>query len=97
MTAKRRLATFNRSLGLPFIAAAAAIGPFMRASTAVKKQFGKIEKTVGVLLIATASPSSPAGFRAHRSGLFRSSGRWGEVLPLRSVEGPRIQEPDAGD
>jgi len=25
----------------------------MRASSAVKKQFGKIEKTIGVLLIAT--------------------------------------------
>ncbi len=39
-------------LGLPFVAAAA-IGPFMRASNALKKQFGKIEKTVGVLLVVT--------------------------------------------
>ena len=53
MTGLRRFATFNRNLGLPFIAAAATIGPFMRASNAVKKQFGKIEKTVGVLLVAT--------------------------------------------
>ena len=45
------LAVYSLGLGLPFIAAAAAIGPFMRASTAIKKQFGRIEKTVGVLLV----------------------------------------------
>ena len=27
--------------------------PFMRAASAAKKQFGKTEKTIGVLLIAT--------------------------------------------
>jgi len=40
-SALRRFATFSRKLALPFIAAAAAIGPFMRASSSVKKQFGK--------------------------------------------------------
>jgi hypothetical protein len=51
VSALRRYATFSRKLALPFIATAA-IGPFMRALCSVKKQFGKIEKTVCVLLVA---------------------------------------------
>ena len=47
------LAVYSLGLGLPFIAAAAAIGPFLRASSAIKKRFGAIEKTVGVLLVGT--------------------------------------------
>ena len=57
------LAVYSLGLGLPFIAAAAAIGPFMRASRAVKKQFGKIEKTVGALLVATGVLFLTGGFQ----------------------------------
>ena len=42
------LAVYSLGLGLPFILAAAAIGPFMRASRQLKRQFGRIEKAVGV-------------------------------------------------
>ena len=41
------LAVDSLGLGVPFILAAAAMGPFMRASRFVKAQFGRIEKTVG--------------------------------------------------
>ena len=79
MTAKRRLATFNRSLGLPFIAAAAAIGPFMRASNAVKKQFGRIEKTVGVLLVATGIAFLTGGFQSASLWLIETFPQFGQV------------------
>src|SRR5260370_748506 len=45
------LAVYSLGLGLPFILAAAAIGPFMRASAHVRKQFGPIEKAVALLLV----------------------------------------------
>ncbi len=38
------LAVYSLGLGLPFIAAAAAIGPFIRASRHLRAQFGRIEK-----------------------------------------------------
>jgi len=78
MSALRRFATFNRSLGLPFIAAAA-IGPFMRASTAVKKQFGKIEKTVGVLLVATGVAILTGGFQSMSLWLIETFPQFGQV------------------
>jgi len=41
----------------------------MRASRFVKSQFGRIEKTVGVLLVATGVAFLTGGFhRAYRSG-----------------------------
>ena len=48
--ARPLLAVYSLGLGLPFILAAAAIGPFMRASRHLRAQFGRIEKAVGVLL-----------------------------------------------
>jgi cytochrome c-type biogenesis protein len=57
------LAVYSLGLGLPFIAAAAAIGPFMRASDAIKKRFGAIEKTVGALLIVTGVLFLTGGFQ----------------------------------
>src|SRR5260370_10593440 len=45
------LAVYSLGLGLPFILAAAAIGPFMRAAVHVRKQFGRIEKAVALLLV----------------------------------------------
>ena len=41
------LAVYSLGLGLPFILAAAAIGPFIRASRHLRAQFGRIEKAVG--------------------------------------------------
>lgn len=58
------LAVYSLGLGIPFIAAAAAIGPFMRASSTVKKRFGAIEKTVGVLLVGTGVLFLTGGFQA---------------------------------
>ena len=57
------LAVYSLGLGLPFIAAAAAIGPFMRASGAIKRQFGRIEKVVGALLVATGILFLTGGFQ----------------------------------
>ena len=66
-------------LGLPFIAAAAAIGPFMRASNAVKRQFGKIEKTVGVLLVATGVAFLTGGFQSASLWLIETFPQFGQV------------------
>ena len=72
-------ATFHRNLGFPFIAAAATIGPFMRASNAVKKQFGKIEKTVGVLLVATGVAFLTGGFQSASLWLIETFPQFGRV------------------
>jgi cytochrome c-type biogenesis protein len=58
------LAVYSLGLGLPFILAAAAIGPFMRASLHLRKQFGRIEKAVGVLLVATGVAFLTGGFQS---------------------------------
>ena len=73
------LAVYSLGLGLPFIAAAAAIGPFMRASSAVKKQFGKIEKTVGVLLVATGIAFLTGGFQSMSLWLIETFPQFGQV------------------
>ncbi len=73
------LAVYSLGLGLPFIAAAAAIGPFMRASNAVKKQFGRIEKTVGVLLVATGIAFLTGGFQSVSLWLIETFPQFGQV------------------
>jgi len=73
------LAVYSLGLGLPFIAAAAAIGPFMRASGAIKKQFGRIEKTVGVLLIATGVAFLTGGFQSVSLWLIETFPQFGQV------------------
>ena len=57
------LAVYSLGLGLPFIAAAAAIGPFLRVSRALKKRFGAIEKAVGAALVATGVLFLTGGFQ----------------------------------
>ena len=57
----------------------AAIGPFMRASNAVKKQFGKIEKTVGVLLVATGVAFLTGGFQSVSLWLIETFPQFGQV------------------
>ena len=73
------LAVYSLGLGLPFIAAAAAIGPFMRASSAIKKQFGRIEKTVGILLIATGVAFLTGGFQSVSLWLIETFPQFGQV------------------
>ena len=73
------LAVYSLGLGLPFIAAAAAIGPFLRATGAVKKQFGKIEKTVGVLLVLTGVAFLTGGFQSVSLWLIETFPQFGQV------------------
>lgn len=47
------LATYSLGLGVPFLAAALAIEPFLGFMQRFKKHFGKVEKVVGVLLVVT--------------------------------------------
>ncbi len=49
----RLLFVYSLGLGIPFIAAAVAIGPFLGFMRRFKKHFGTLEKVMGVLLIAT--------------------------------------------
>jgi cytochrome c-type biogenesis protein len=58
------LAVYSLGLGLPFILAAAAIGPFMHASRHLRLQFGRIEKAVGVLRAATGVALLTGGFQS---------------------------------
>ncbi len=73
------LAVYSLGLGLPFVAAAAAIGPFLRATGAVKKQFGKIEKTVGVLLVLTGVAFLTGGFQSVSLWLIETFPQFGQV------------------
>ena len=47
------LATYAAGIGLPFLIAAVAIGPFLRMMPGIRKYMGAIEKGIGVLLIIT--------------------------------------------
>ncbi len=47
------LAAYSLGLGLPFIAAGLALGRFLAFVARFRRHFGKVEKIVGVLLIAT--------------------------------------------
>ncbi len=51
----------------------------MRASSAVKKQFGKIEKTVGVLLVATGIAFLTGGFQSMSLWLIETFPQFGQV------------------
>ncbi len=73
------LAVYSLGLGLPFIAAAAAMGPFMRASAHVRKQFGRIEKAVGVLLVATGVAFLTGGFQTLSLWLIETFPQFGQV------------------
>ncbi len=73
------LAVYSLGLGLPFILAAAAMGPFMRASRFVKAQFGRIEKTVGVLLVATGVAFLTGGFQSMSLWLIETFPQFGQV------------------
>ncbi len=66
-------------LGLPFIADAVAIGPFMRASGAIKKRFGAIEKTVGALLVGTGVLFLTGGFQSMSLWLIETFPQFGQV------------------
>jgi cytochrome c-type biogenesis protein len=47
------LAIYSLGLGIPFLLAAAALGPFLGFLKRFKAHFGAVERVVGVLLIAT--------------------------------------------
>ncbi|MEJ0051422.1 MAG: cytochrome c biogenesis protein CcdA [Methylovirgula sp.] len=47
------LAIYSLGLGVPFLLAAAALGPFLGFLKRFKAHFGSVERVVGVLLIAT--------------------------------------------
>jgi len=47
------LAVYAAGLGVPFIAAAAAMGPFLAFAKVFKRHFGALERVVGVLLVLT--------------------------------------------
>jgi cytochrome c-type biogenesis protein len=49
----RLLFVYSLGLGLPFILAAAAIGPFVRFLQRFKRHLGRIEMLMGVLLVLT--------------------------------------------
>ena len=73
------LAVYSLGLGLPFVVAAAAIGPFLRASAAVKKRFGAIEKTVGALLVVTGVLFLTGGFQSMSLWLIETFPQFGLV------------------
>ena len=73
------LAVYSLGLGLPFIAAAAAIGPFLRASGAIKKRFGAIEKTVGAALVLTGVAFLTGGFQSLSLWLIETFPQFGQA------------------
>ena len=77
--ARGLLAVYSLGLGVPFILAALAMGPFMRASHFVKAQFARIEKTVGVLLVATGVAFLTGGFQSISLWLIETFPQFGQV------------------
>ena len=73
------LAVYSLGLGLPFILAAAAIGPFMRASRQLRGQFGRIEKAVGALLVATGVLFLTGGFQNLSFWLIETFPQFGQI------------------
>jgi cytochrome c-type biogenesis protein len=73
------LAVYSLGLGLPFILAAAAIGPFIRASRHLRTQFGRIEKAVGVLLVATGVAFLTGGFQSMSLWLIETFPQFGQI------------------
>jgi cytochrome c-type biogenesis protein len=73
------LAVYSLGLGLPFILAAAAIGPFIRASRHLRAQFGRIEKAVGVLLVATGVAFLTGGFQSMSLWLIETFPQFGQI------------------
>jgi cytochrome c-type biogenesis protein len=73
------LAFYSLGLGLPFILAAAAIGPFIRASRHLRAQFGRIEKAVGVLLVATGVAFLTGGFQSMSLWLIETFPQFGQI------------------
>ncbi len=47
------LGAYAAGIGLPFLIAALAIGPFLRIMPGIRRHMGSIEKVIGVFLIAT--------------------------------------------
>jgi cytochrome c-type biogenesis protein len=47
------LAVYSAGLGIPFVVAALAMAPFLRFMKGFRAHFGKVERVVGVLLVAT--------------------------------------------
>lgn len=74
------LAVYSLGLGVPFLIAGVAMGPFLRASSAIKKRFAAIEKTVGVLLVLTGVAFLTGGFQSASLWLietFPQFAQWG--------------------
>src|SRR5579863_3997056 len=58
------LGVYAAGLGIPFIAAAAAMGPFLRFARGFKRHFGALERVVGVLLVLTGVAFLSGGVQA---------------------------------
>ena len=73
------LAVYSLGLGVPFLVAAAAMGPFLRASGAIKKRFGAIEKAVGALLVLTGVAFLTGGFQTASLWLIETFPQFGQL------------------
>lgn len=62
------LAVYSAGLGIPFLLAAFAMGPFVRLLRRYRSHIGKVEKAMGVMLVMTGI--------AFLTGTFTSVGAW---------------------
>ena len=69
------LAIYAAGLGVPFVAAAFAMGPFLRFSKRFRSQFSRIEKGLGAALVVTGIVFLTGGMQA-------ASGRLLEWFPI---------------
>ncbi len=66
------LAVYSLGLGIPFLAAALAIEPFMNFMKKFRAHFGKVEKIVGVALVATGVAFMTGGMQNLSIGLLET-------------------------
>jgi len=74
------LSVYSAGLGIPFLAAAFAMGPFVRFLRRFRSQLGKVEKGLGVFLVATGIAFITGSFSslgAYLLDLFPALGRLG--------------------
>ena len=69
------LAVYSAGLGIPFLLAAFAMGPFIRFMRRFRSQMGKIEKAMGVFLVLTGIAFITGSFTAFGAFLL-------EVFPV---------------
>ena len=94
------LAVYSLGLGIPFIAAGLFAGPFMRWMRGFRGHIGKVEKTMGALLVVTGVlfvTGQITTIAFWMLSVFPGLARWGDRIHPRPMLRPRLRRLYHGD